>query len=58
MKNIFKDLNTTEKTLFFSSFFQGLGVETAYFVGITGYAAYNLNATPSLIAIVMVFLNV
>lgn len=57
MKNIFKNLNTTEKALFTSSFFQGLGVETAYFVGITGYAAYNLHATPSLIATVMVSLN-
>lgn len=57
MKNIFKNLNTTEKALFVSSFFQGLGVETAYFVGITGYAAYNLHATPSLIATIMVALN-
>ena len=58
MKNIFKNLNSTEKALFSSSFFHGLGVETAYFVGITGYAAYNLHATPSLIATIMVCVNI
>lgn len=58
MRNLFKNLNSTEKALFSSSFFHGLGVETAYFVGITGYAAYNLHATPSLIATVMVCVNI
>lgn len=57
MRNIFANLNTTEKTLFTSSFFQGLAVETSYFVGITGYAAYNLHATPALLATIMIFVN-
>ncbi|MBK5211642.1 MAG: MFS transporter [Coriobacteriia bacterium] len=57
MKNRFQGLNRREKALFSSSFFHGLGVETAYFVGITGYAAYNLNAGPALIATVMLCVN-
>lgn len=40
-----------------SSFFQTFGMECAYFVGITGYAAYELDATPELIALVMFFLT-
>lgn len=48
---------TTEKALLTSSFFQALGMESAYFVGIAGYAAYDLQASPSLIATVMFFLT-
>lgn len=46
-------LGKTEKWLFASSFFQSVGNEAAYFVGITGFAAYDLKASPELIAAIM-----
>lgn len=55
---LFSRLSGPEKALFGSSFFNGFGLEIAYFVGISGYAAYDLNASASLIATVMVALNI
>lgn len=53
MINKFLRLGSTERWLFASSFFQSVGNEAAYFVGITGFAAYDLKAGPELIATIM-----
>lgn len=57
MKITLSNLIPTEKALLASSFFQNFGIEAAYFVGITGYAAYELEAGPELIALVMFYLT-
>lgn len=53
MKFTFFNLSFNERLLFVSAFTYGIGVEAAYFVGITGYAAYGLKAGPALIALIM-----
>lgn len=53
----FKNLLPSERALLIASFFQSMGMEIAYFVGITGYAAYDLQADETLIAKVMLSLT-
>lgn len=58
MKFSFSTLSRDEKYLFISTFLHAIGVEAAYFVGITGYAAYGLHASATTIAIIMGALTV
>ena len=50
-------LSRNELALVVSKFLFSIGFEAAYFIGITGYAAYDLNASATLIAAVMFVLN-
>ena len=57
MENLLKGGDPQERRLIIARFLQRVGGESSYFVGILGYAAYDLHASAALIAIIMLFFN-